>query len=159
MPTYERSVRVAAPFDAVWDFHARLDGLEALTPDWLHLRVESVRGPDGDPDPDVLEAGSVVRASVQPLGVGPRQTWESHIVAREARDGAAYFRDEMRGGPFARWEHTHSFFADGDATVVRDRIVYDLPFGVLGRVAGPLAVVGLAPMFRYRHRRTRALLE
>ena len=159
MTTYERSVRVAAPFEAVWEFHSGIAGLEALTPDWLHLRIERVRGPDGEADPEVLAPGSVVRASIRPLGVGPRQRWTSHITARARHAGAGYFRDAMTDGPFRRWEHTHAFYADGEATVVRDRVVYDLPLGGLGRRLGPLAVVGLEPMFRYRHRRTRELLE
>jgi ligand-binding SRPBCC domain-containing protein len=161
MPTYERSVRVAAPFDVVWDFHSTERGLVALTPDWMRLEIEAVRGPDGDPDPDpeVLEAGSVVESSVQPFGVGPRQAWTSDIVARDRSEGSAYFRDVMREGPFREWTHTHMFYADDGVTVVRDRVEYELPLGRVGEALGPLAVVGLDPMFRYRHRRTRELLE
>jgi ligand-binding SRPBCC domain-containing protein len=68
------------------------------------------------------------------------------------------FRDEMRDGPFRRWIHTHSFFADGDETLIVDRVEYELPFGPLGRAVAPLARIGFEPMFRYRHRRTRELL-
>jgi len=157
--TYERSVRVAAPFEAVWAFHSEVRGLEALTPDWLGLRVEGIRGPDGDPDPDVLVAGTAIHLSVRPCGLGPRQRWTTRIVAREVSDGAASFRDVMVDGPFPEWEHTHHFYRDGDETVVRDVVDYQLPFGGLGRRLGPLAVVGFEPMFRYRHRRTKALLE
>ncbi|MFB6130476.1 MAG: SRPBCC family protein [Salinigranum sp.] len=159
MAVYQRRTRVRAPFEEVWQFHSRAAGLEALTPAWMNLRIEAVRGPDGDPDPEVLVAGSTVRASIRPFGVGPRQRWTSYIVRREERPGAAMFRDEMRGGPFSRWVHTHRFFADGDDTLVRDRVEYELPLGGLGRCAGPLARVGFEPMFRYRHRRTRDLLE
>jgi ligand-binding SRPBCC domain-containing protein len=159
MPTYERSVRVEAPFGEVWDFHSTEEGLVALTPGWMNIRIDAVRGPDGEPDPDVLEAGSVVESSVRPFGVGPRQAWVSDIVAREHEDGSAYFRDVMSDGPFREWTHTHMFYADDGATVVRDRVEYALPFGALGDAVGPLARVGLEPMFRYRHRRTRELLE
>ncbi|WP_159899991.1 SRPBCC family protein [Salinirussus salinus] len=159
MPTYERSVRVEAPFAEVWDFHSTEEGLVALTPGWMNIRIDAVRGPDGDPDPDVLEAGSVVESSVRPFGVGPRQAWVSDIVAREHEGGSAYFRDVMSDGPFREWTHTHMFYADDGATVVRDRVEYALPFGALGDAVGPLARVGLEPMFRYRHRRTRELLE
>ncbi len=159
MPVYERSVRVRAPFEEVWEFHSTERGLVALTPNWMNIRIDAARGPDGEPDPDVLEAGSVVESSVRPFGVGPRQAWISDIVARERTDGSAYFRDTMQDGPFAEWEHTHLFYADGTDTIVRDHVEYQLPLGEVGRVLGPLAVVGLDPMFRYRHRRTRELLE
>ncbi len=159
MPTYERSSRVVAPFEEVWEFHSDERGLVALTPGWMNLEIESVRAPGGDPDPDVLGAGSVVESSVRPFGVGPRQSWVSEITARERSGGAAYFRDVMSDGPFRRWVHTHMFYADGETTVVRDRVEYELPLGSVGKALGPLAVVGFAPMFRYRHRKTRELLE
>lgn len=159
MPTYDRSVRVAAPFEDVWALHSTERGLVALTPGWLHLEVEAVTGPDGEADPEVLEAGAVVESSVRPLGIGPRQRWTSEITARERTAGAAYFRDVMTDGPFREWTHTHMFYADGEATVVRDRVEYRLPLGGLGRALDALAVVGLDPTFRYRHRRTRELLE
>jgi len=159
MSVYERSVRVRAPFEEVWQFHSTEQGLVDLTPGWMNIRIEAARGPEGDPDPEILEAGSVVESSVRPFGVGPRQEWISDIVAREESDGSAYFRDTMREGPFAEWEHTHMFYADGPDTIVRDRVEYGLPGGEVGRLVGPLAVVGLEPMFRFRHRRTRELLE
>jgi ligand-binding SRPBCC domain-containing protein len=159
MENYERSVRVAAPLATVWEFHSTEKGLEALTPDWMRMRVESVRGPDGEPNPAVLEAGSTLEASVRPFGVGPRQGWTSEIVERDHTGGSAYFRDVMSDGPFAFWEHTHLFFADGEETIVTDSVSYELPLGRLGAAVGPLAVVGFEPMFRFRHRRTKNLLE
>lgn len=159
MPTYERSTRVGAPFEDVWEFHSNEQGLIALTPDWMNLEIESVRGPDGDPDPAVLETGSVIESSVRPLGVGPRQGWTSEIAARDRSAGSAYFQDVMTDGPFREWRHTHMFYADDGATVVRDRVEYRLPLGGLGDAVGPLATVGFEPMFRYRHRETRELLE
>lgn len=159
MATYSRLTRVAAPLSAVWDFHSRVSGLESLTPDWMNLRVESVTGPDGDPDPEVLETGSEIRLSMRPFGVGPRQRWTSVIVDREEGDERAVFRDEMRGGPFAQWEHTHRFLADGDETIIEDEVEYELPGGAVGRSVSPMAIVGFEPMFRARHRKTKELLE
>ncbi|MFB6308776.1 MAG: SRPBCC family protein [Haloarculaceae archaeon] len=159
MAVYERSVRVAAPFEDVWAFHSTSDGLVALTPDFLDMRIEEEYGPDGEPDPGVLEAGSVVVSSVRPLGVGPRQRWTSEIVERREGDDEALFRDVMTEGPFREWEHTHRFVADDGATHVYDHVEYELPGGPAGRAVGPLAYVGLEPMFRYRHRKTKELLE
>jgi len=159
MSVYERSTYVDAPLDEVWEFHSRGSGLEALTPNWLNLRIESATGPDGEADPEVLEAGSTVVSSVRPFGVGPRQRWTSEIVDRRAENAHALFRDEMVDGPFAVWEHTHRFSADGEGTVVHDRVEYELLDGAAGYVVNPFTVIGLDPMFRFRHRRTRALLE
>ena len=158
MATYERSDRVAAPLAEVWAFHSTERGLVELTPDWMGLHIESVRGPDGEPDPEVLEVGSTLDVSVRPFGVGPRQGWTSEITEREHDGTSAYFRDVMREGPFEHWEHTHSFFADGDETVFRDTIEYQFPLGRLGETLGLFGVVGFEPMFRYRHWQTKRLL-
>jgi len=159
MPVYQREVRVEAPFEEVWEFHSKITGLKALTPGWMNLEIESVTGPDGDPDPGILEAGSRAESSVRPFGIGPRQQWTSVITEREEGDGTAMFRDEMKGGPFREWQHTHSFYADNGATIVHDSVEYALPLGGLGDALGPLAVVGLEPMFRFRHHKTKEILE
>ncbi|QLG62562.1 SRPBCC family protein [Halorarum salinum] len=159
MSRYRRTVRVNAPFDEVWAFHRRVSGLEAVTPGFVNLRVERVVGPDGEEDPGPLEVGSRIELVARPFGVGPRQSWTSRIVELEAGAHDAYFVDVMEDGPFPEWRHAHRLRADGDGTVVHDDVHYRLPGGVLGRAAGPFAVVGFEPMFRYRHRRTRALLE
>jgi ligand-binding SRPBCC domain-containing protein len=125
----------------------------------MGLSVEAVRGPDGEPDPEVLEVGSRIRMAMRPFGAGPPQRWTSRIVARDESAGSAVFRDDMVDGPFDEWVHTHRFFADGGETIVEDSVEYELPFGPLGRALGPFAVVGFEPMFRYRHRRTKELLE
>ncbi|QFU83426.1 SRPBCC family protein [Natronorubrum aibiense] len=165
MPSYDRRTTIDAPLEDVWQFHSRVSGLEAVTPDWMGLRVERVIGPDGEPDPDVLESGSEIALSMRPFGVGPRQHWTSLITDRDRSDGSAYFRDEMVHGPFDRWEHTHSFYADGDRTVVHDHVDYTLPCGGLEDVAGlgtgitAASQVGFDTMFRTRHRLTKAHLE
>ena len=159
MPTYERQTRVRAPLEEVWEFHSRASGLEALTADWMGLRVESAIGPDGERDPDVLEVGSELDVSIRPFGVGPRQYWTSVIVDREREDGAAVFRDEMVHGPFDRWVHTHSFFADGSETVLRDHVEYELPVGGFTDPLSPFSELGFEGMFRDRHARTREALE
>jgi ligand-binding SRPBCC domain-containing protein len=159
MPTYRRQTRVAAPLEEVWAFHSRISGLEALTPSFLNLRVEDVTGPDGESDPEVLTEGTRIDLSMRPFDVGPRQTWTSVVTEREEGDGSAVFRDRMEDGPFPEWVHTHRFFADGGETIVADRVAYRLPGGRVGEFVGPLGWAGFEPMFRYRHRRTRELLE
>ncbi|RQH03095.1 SRPBCC family protein [Natrarchaeobius oligotrophus] len=159
MPSYDRRTTVDAPLEELWQFHSRVSGLETLTPDWLGLRVESVIGPDGRTDPDVLETGSELSLSTRPFGLGPRQYWTSEITDRVREDGRAYFRDEMIHGPFDRWVHTHLFYADGDRTILRDHVEYDLPLGPLAPASAPFSRIGFEVTFRERHRATKAALE
>lgn len=159
MAAFERETHVRAPLADVWAFHSTVDGLAALTPDWMRFRVHAVEGPAGEPDPEVLEAGSTVELSVRPFGRGPRQRWRSEILTRRREEGAALFRDRMVAGPFEEWVHTHAFYAEDGGTRIRDRVEYALSAAPLGGIVDRLAVAGLAPTFRYRHRRTRELLE
>ncbi|MFB6270884.1 MAG: SRPBCC family protein [Halobacterium sp.] len=155
MATFERDLRVGASLADTWAFHSTIDGLRSLTPDWLHLRIEDIERPEDGPDTHVLTAGTRIHASVRPFGVGPRQTWVSRITEREESEESAYFVDVMEDGPFPEWEHTHLFYADGDETLIRDRVEYETPVGGVG---DDLAGLLLAPMFRYRHWRTRDIL-
>ncbi|SEH12164.1 Ligand-binding SRPBCC domain-containing protein [Natronorubrum sediminis] len=165
MATYERQTTVDAPLEDVWQFHSRIGGLEALTPDWTGLRVEGMIGPDGNSDIDVLEAGTEISLSMRPFGIGPRQYLTSVIVDRERDGGVARFRDGMAHGPFEHWLHTHTFVAEGNGTVVRDHVEYELPYrttpgiGRLVAAATPFSWVGFEATFRYRHRLTKDLLE
>lgn len=154
---YSKSTEVAAPLSAVWEFHSRVEGLVALTPDWVGLQVERIVGPDDEAGDDLLTGGARVEASVRPFGLGERVHWSSVIQDRQERDGGAFYRDAMVDGPLPRWDHLHAFTALGpQTTLITDRVHYRLP--VLGPFSG-LGRVGLEPAFRYRHRRTRALLE
>lgn len=158
MSTYERGVTVTAPFEDVWTFHSTTDGLQALTPSWMNLRIEEIRGPDGERNPEIMESGATAKASVRPMGLGPRMEMTTTIVERERNGDAGSFVDEMAGGPFAEWRHTHRFRAVGEQTHIHDHVESRLAGGAAGRLADRFAVLGLDPMFRYRHRRTKALL-
>lgn len=159
MEVFEREVEVHAPLERVWAFHSAIDGLVAVTPDWLRLRVESVVHPEHVENDRSLAVGSEVELSVRPFGRGPRQHWRSTIEVARLETGSAVLRDRMVVGPFDHWEHTHAMYATENGTRLRDRVEYELRSVPGGAVADALAVVGLAPTFRYRHRRTRALLE
>lgn len=156
MATYERETYVEASLEDVREFHSRVSGLEALTPGWMGLTVREVRGPDGETDPEILEAGAEIDMRLRPLGL-PGESWTSVITERAESDERVLFKDEMRDGPFARWVHIHQFRREGEGTRLRDTVHYELPDSV--RATSPLAVVGFEPMFRYRHRKTKELLE
>jgi len=154
MTTYHRSVWVDAPIEQVWAFHSTIDGLRALTPGPLGLQVQAIRGDENG----TLVQASEIDLQMRPLGVLPTTEWTSIITEREDVGDHRRFTDLMRGGPFDHWRHEHSFEAVNGGTQVHDRVSLRLG-GPFAGVISPFTVFGLAPMFRYRHRRTRAELE
>lgn len=134
---------IEAPAAAVFDWHARPGALERLSPPWAPVRLESQSGG--------IEKGArvVLRLPAGPLSM----RWVAEHTDYRAGE---LFRDVQVEGPFARWEHTHLFEADGAAaSFLEDRVEYALPLGGLGKLAGGLFVPGiLQQTFAYRHRIT-----
>ena len=72
------------------------------------------------------------------------------------------FRDVQIEGPFAHWDHTHTFTPgpNGQGCVLEDRVEYRLPLGPLGALfGGPFVRSKLERMFRFRHQRLAADLS
>lgn len=138
--SFVRSVRVPVPVSELFAWHERDGAFERLSPPWQHVRVVSRSGG--------IRSGSTVALDVKTLGVTSR--W--HVVHRDYEHNVQ-FVDEMRGGPFAKWVHTHAFASDGDhASVLTDTIEYALPLDGLGDLAAGWYVRDtLDRTFRYRH--------
>jgi len=137
---FTRSLRVPVPVDALFAWHERPGAFERLSPPWQDVRVRARAGGIRD--------GATVELEVRTMGIPT--TW--HVVHRDYAANAR-FVDEMRGGPFARWVHTHAFAAEGDhASRLDDSIEYALPLDGLGDlVAGGFVRGTLERTFRYRH--------
>lgn len=156
MPSFHRETLVDAPLDEVWAFHASIDGLQVLTPNWMGLRIESIDQPQHAPhDSRELVAGTELHLSVSPFWMLPRQSWVSIIESRTEHDDVCSFLDSMHDGPFETWKHRHRFVAAGEQTRVIDTVDYRAPCGTLGQF---LASGGLSTMFAYRHWKTREML-
>jgi ligand-binding SRPBCC domain-containing protein len=150
MPLFERSCIVRAPIADVFAFHLDTRNAARISP--RTMPVLEVRGSFPLAEGDEVEI--VVRLWPSPF----RQTWR---VEAERIVAPTLVRDRMLAGPFPSWVHQHRFedLADG-TTRLTDHVDYQLPLGVLGTLADRIAVRRvLERMFRYRHARTRELLE
>lgn len=113
--------------------------LESLTPAFLGFRVVESTDP-------VVRLNTQIRYQLRlhgiPLG------WTSRIT--EYVEGEL-FADEMLSGPYRRWYHRHLFRAVPGGVEIRDIVEYELPFGILGRLAHTLFVRRqLQAIFAYR---------
>ena len=123
MTTFEITTPVAAPPEVCFDlardvaFHAR---------SLAHTGERIVH----QPDHALLELGDEVEFEGRHLGV--RQRLRARITAFDRPHG---FRDEMTRGAFRVFVHDHRFDATPSGTRMRDRVRFDAPFGVVGRLA------------------------
>jgi uncharacterized protein YbjT (DUF2867 family)/ligand-binding SRPBCC domain-containing protein len=130
---------IRRPIDEIFAFFASPGNLERLTPPSMGF---DIRTPDAE-----TRAGLEIEYRIRPL-LGVPMTWRSRIDDYDPPNG---FRDVQVAGPYRRWEHDHSFLAVPGGTLVRDEVVYELPFGPLGGLAHRVAVHGeLERIFRYR---------
>ena len=61
------------------------------------------------------------------------------------------FVDRQVDGPFRLWEHTHTFEERHDGTLIRDTVLYRMPYGALGTIARRVVVArDLRRIFDYR---------
>jgi ligand-binding SRPBCC domain-containing protein len=134
----ERCQLLARDLPATFGFFKNPHNLGGLTPPWLHFRIVSVS------DAEIRE-GTRIRYRLRlhgiPLG------WES-VISEYAEN--TVFADRMVSGPYRRWYHRHEFRAVPGGTEMRDRVEYELPFGVLGRMGHLLVERQLRAIFDFR---------
>lgn len=126
----EREQRIPRPVEEVWSFFGDAHNLEAITPPFLRFEVTT-------PKPIDMHAGTHIEYRLKLHGVPIR--WRTVI---EEWDAPRRFVDRQISGPYALWHHTHTFepIEEGRATLMRDRVRYRIPLGILGALAG-LALV------------------
>jgi uncharacterized protein len=134
---------IAAPAEEVFRWHAEPDAPKRLTPPWEPVEFL-------EPAPGIRDGDRGVLG----VRVGPfRVRWV--FEHRDYVEGRR-FRDVQISGPFRRWDHTHRMIPEGPSMCrLEDRIVYELPFGGIGKILGAWYVRRkLETLFRYRYRRT-----
>jgi ligand-binding SRPBCC domain-containing protein len=157
--SYKTEQWLPYPVEDVFSFFASPENLPALMPGWQKARIEklSIVSPSARPgSPDRIAAGVGTRLilSFRPLPLIPlRVRWEVEI---EEFSWNAHFRDRQIRGPFAYWRHSHRLRAvihqDFPITFVADHVEYQLPFGILGRLAHRLFLRRqIEQAFAYRH--------
>ncbi len=103
--------------------------LERITPRFLGFRILTAR-------PIHMIAGTLIEYRLSLFGIGFR--WKTLIERWTPEES---FVDTQLDGPYALWQHTHTFEAiDAERTRVRDRVLYRLPYGIFGRIAHALFV-------------------
>ena len=136
--TLERRTTVRAGIEKVFPFFASAENLGAITPPELGFKIRSEL-------PIVMQPGTVIVYTIKLFGIPLR--WKTLITKWNPPRS---FEDTQLSGPYRKWEHTHMFASHDVGTTITDRVVYALPFGMLGRIAHPLVARQLRRIFDYR---------
>lgn len=155
---------VSASKLAAW--HFRSGAIHRLIPPWERIRVLREAAPlvDG--------ARAEIEIRKGPLCVKLVALHSDVIPGSQFVD--SQFVDSQETGPFGSWRHVHRFISESSASReaepsiaassrsetplgrsrLEDRIAYDPPFGMLGRLGQPLFHRELDRQFAFRHART-----
>jgi ligand-binding SRPBCC domain-containing protein len=106
----------------VFDFFSDAYNLNAITPPWLHFEIRT-------PRPIVMQVGTRLQYRLRLHGL--RLHWLTEITAWEPPHR---FIDRQLEGPYRQWVHEHLFTERDGGTLMRDRVDYAVPGGLLGPV-------------------------
>ena len=150
MKTYilERTQIIERSLDSTFEFFSDACNLEKLTPQFLQFKILT-------PKPITMKSGMLIDYSLSLFGLPFK--WQTLI---EIWEPGVWFVDSQVKGPYQLWHHTHTFEALGaDRTLMKDRVQYQLPLGLLGDFAHLMFVkTTLHKIFAYRAEVTARLL-
>ncbi len=148
MTIIEKSIAIAAPIEAVFDFHLDTENLALISPPWLKTKLVRESG-EG--------LGKIIEMDVLQYHIFP-----SHWLVRiEEYDRPVRLTDLMLSGPMKYFRHSRTFSQPcASLTEIKDHLEYEPPFGLLGEIANKISIKKMMEeMFEYRHKKTKEILE
>jgi ligand-binding SRPBCC domain-containing protein len=143
----ERTTLIKAPRADVFGFFEDPHNLWRITPAWINLRISAI-------DPLPIKANFRIEYRMRWLGFGSFK-WVTLISDYQP---PRYFADEQESGLYKYWRHVHTFDDVEGGTLMRDRVQYELRFGILGVITDRLIVARqLRAIFDYRNRQLRKI--
>ena len=110
--------------ETLFPFFSDARNLEAITPEWLHFRIQKV-------STENVQRGTRIRYSLKLHGMPLR--WLTDIAEWEP---PLRFVDNQLRGPYNLWYHEHTFHRVKGGTLIRDWVRFKLPMGKLGQWVG-----------------------
>jgi ligand-binding SRPBCC domain-containing protein len=140
MHTLERSQLIPVPREELFAFFEDPRNLGEITPGEMGFDILKM-------DELPIQPGFRIKYRIKVFGVPV--TWVSKISEYEP---GVRFVDVQTKGPYSFWRHEHRFEDAEGGTLMRDRVQYRLPFGILGSAVHPAVRGQLRYIFDYRAR-------
>jgi ligand-binding SRPBCC domain-containing protein len=124
-----------------WDFFSSAKNLARITPPELDFKILT------ELDDKNIYQGMLIEYIVRPL-FGIALQWQTEIWKIKKPE---MFVDKQLKGPYKIWEHTHEFIEKEKGILMKDSVKYQLPFGIIGKMAHSLFVKQkIERIFNYR---------
>lgn len=115
--------------EEAWEFFATPRNLDRLTPDAVGFKITHC-------DSETMHAGQMIGYKVK---VAPA-VWVDWLTEITYVNDKESFVDDQRIGPYKVWHHTHRFREENGGVTMTDDVIYELPFGPLGKIVHTLYV-------------------
>lgn len=140
--TLETQQELRIPLEKTWSYFSSPENLAKITPPKMGFDITC------KVDKKAYQ-GQIITYKVSPIPF-IKTNWVTEITQVKE---LCFFIDEQRFGPYSMWHHEHWFeeLANGN-TLMKDKISYKIPFGLLGHLAQRLFIKKqLRAIFDYRY--------
>ncbi|MCT4210733.1 SRPBCC family protein [Elizabethkingia anophelis] len=137
-----REQQLNCNIEEVWDFFSSPLNLSKITPKDMKFTVLS------DLKNTPIYEGMEIDYLVSPV-LGIPLKWKTRITQVNYQKS---FTDLQAKGPYRYWNHYHEFIENDKGVLMKDSVDYELPFGLLGKLAHSLFVhKRLKSIFEFRY--------
>lgn len=136
---FEKLQWVSTSLEQTFEFFSSTKNLEKITPSTLsfHVLKQST---------EKIEAGTLIDYRLKIHGIPAK--WQTQITEWNPPHK---FTDFQNKGPYNYWHHQHLFYSVQGGTLIIDRVEYEVPFGLLGRMtAGGFVSSDVEKIFNFR---------
>ena len=129
------------PIQDVFLFFSQPKNLSLITPPRLKFNILT-------PEPIQMNEGQLIDYTLTIMYI-INIRWTTLITMYEEPN---IFIDQQLKGPYSLWHHTHTFEEKDGGTLIKDKVIYGIPFGWFGRFLNFVYIKhDINSIFKYRH--------
>lgn len=122
MTTIQLTTKIKAPIEIIFDLSRNIDVHQQSTAKSNETAIDGVTS-------GLINANETVTWRGKHFGI-----YLTHKSIISAMEIPTYFVDEMLEGKFRSFKHQHTFIQKNGFVIMEDKIQYDTPYGIFGKL-------------------------